>query len=167
MEPQWNRLGEHIRRARRRARLNQDELAARANVSKRTIGSYENGRVPEGVSIPDGYYQVADALGWTGDSIDRILQGGDPAEAKGHPAAVETALADLLGPVFSLTDLARDAGAPPEVLTRFRVAAVELATWLRAYTAGTGATLGEGVAPDDAERILGALEGQSPKNVTD
>jgi transcriptional regulator with XRE-family HTH domain len=147
--------------------LSQEDLASRANVSKRTIGSYENGRVPEGATVPDGYYRVADALGWTGDSIDRVLAGGDPAAARGNPAAVEHALAELLAPVFSLTDLARDAGAPPEVLTRFRVAAVELATWLRAYTASDGATLGEGVAPADAERILDALEAQNPGNSTD
>lgn len=167
MEPQWNRLGEQIRRARGRARLSQEDLANRAHVSKRTIGSYENGRVPEGPGIPDGYYRVADALGWTSDSVDRILDGGDPAASKTSPAAVEHALAELLAPVFGLTDLARDAGAPPDVVTRFRLAAFELAGWLRTYTASDGATLGEGVAPGDAERILDALEDQSPKNVTD
>lgn len=166
MEPQWNRLGEQIRRARRRGRLSQEDLASRAQVSKRTIGHYENGRVPEGAAIPDGYYKVADALGWTADSIDRVLQGGEPAADKGNPSAVEHALADLLAPVFSLTDLARDAGAPPDVVTRFRVAAVELATWLRAYTGSGGAALGEGVAPGDAERILEAMEGQRRNNAT-
>jgi hypothetical protein len=59
-------------------------------------------------------------------------------------------------------------GAPQELVDRYRLAAVSLAGWMmtRAESGQDGLelaayrphALGEGVAPDDAERILRAFE---------
>lgn len=138
--------------------MSQDALATKAGLSKRTIGSYERGRVPEDPSsIPDGYYNVADVLGWTTESIANVLAGGEPTPEPG--AANPTSdLAALLSPVFDIADLARDAGAPAALVHRFRLAAVELVRWLDVSNGGDGRTIGPGVSPEDAERVLDVVE---------
>jgi transcriptional regulator with XRE-family HTH domain len=160
VEPQWGRLGEAIRRQRRREGMNQDDLAKAANLSKRTIGNYERGRAPEGaLGVPDGYYDVARVLGWTPRSVDDVLRGEEPTVIADQRDVSAAAFAALIDPVFALTDVARDAGAPTEIVTRFRVAAAELAGWLSAHgNKGSGRALSPDVAPEDSERILSELE---------
>ncbi len=161
VEPQWSHLGSVIRRSRRRARMTQDALATKAGLSKRTIGGYENGRVPDSASgIPDGYYNVADVLGWTPESVPRILDGGEPVPAPKNVAGPGTDLAALVGPIFDVADVARDAGAPADLVARFRLSAVELIRWLDVSSGGDGRSIGAGVSPGDAERILNAVEGE-------
>lgn len=160
VEPQWGRLGEAIRRHRRREGMNQDDLAKAAGLSKRTIGNYERGRAPEGAQgVPDGYYDVARALGWTPQSVDTVLGGGDAIAMADRRDVNAAAVAALLEPVFSIADLARDADAPAELVARYRVAATELVGWLSAHGYnGTRGSISPDVSPDDAERIFSNLE---------
>lgn len=125
----------------------------------RTIGNYERGREPEGDGIPDGYYVVAGVIGWTPESIDAVLAGGEPRLVAAAGAVRRDAVEALTGPAFNLADLARDSGAPDELVTRYRASAVELIGWLsNHYYNRSASTLGEGVMPGDAETILGELE---------
>jgi hypothetical protein len=145
-------------------------LAAAAGLSTRTVGNYERGRVPETApAIPDGYYDIAAVLGWTRASVDIVLTGGNPelAGAAERPVSQHDINA-LAAPSLRLADMARDMGAPQELVDRYRLAAVSLAGWMmtRAESGQEGLdlaayrphALGEGVAPDDAERILRAFE---------
>lgn len=172
----WSHLGVMIRRHRRQARMSQTDLATAVGMSLRTIGSYERGRVPAGApSVPDGYYDVARILGWTPDSVDRVLAGGEPQLAGAH-APSEAELGAVVSPAMHLADVARDLGAPSDLVDRYRLAAISLAGWLahnvaspvarREVDEGFGLAayrphaVGEGVAPDDAERILDHFEGK-------
>lgn len=140
--------------------MTQGDLAQAAGMAMRTIGNYERGREPEGdLGIPDGYYVVAGVIGWTTESVDAVLAGGDPTPAVASGTVRQEAVEALTGPAFNLADLARDSGAPEELVSRFRASAVELIGWLsnHSYNRGTS-TLGEGVMPGDAETILGQLE---------
>jgi transcriptional regulator with XRE-family HTH domain len=138
--------------------MSQDDLARESGLSRRTIGNYERGRAPEGsLGVPDGYFDVARVLGWTPDSIDGILAGGEPRLANITPDTA--AIQALVEPVFRIADLARDANAPDELVARFRAAGIDLLTWLNGRThGGAGRLLGEGVESGDAERILDELE---------
>lgn len=80
----WAYIGEAIRYGRRRAGLTQGELAEAARVDRKTIGNYERGRVPASAPrIPDGYFQVAQALRWRNSDVHRLLKG--PAVAAPAP----------------------------------------------------------------------------------
>jgi AcrR family transcriptional regulator len=140
--------------------MNQDDLAREANLSKRTIYNYEHGREPEGaLGTPDGYYDVARVLGWTPESVDVILAGGDPTLTDETRVPDASVIEALIGPIFRTADLARDAGAPEELVVQFRNAAFNLLSWLNAqHDKGAGRILGEGVEGEDAERILAHIE---------
>lgn len=166
----WNHLGAAIKHDRRRARMSQADLAASAGLSTRTVGNYERGRVPESAPVvPDGYYDIASVLGWTRASVEAVLAGGEPelAGAAGRSVSQDD-VNSLAAPALRLADLARDMGAPQDLVDRYRLTTVSLAGWMssRAATSQTDLdlaayrphALGEGVAPDDAERILKAFE---------
>lgn len=159
VEPQWGRLGVAIRRQRKRLGMTQADLAQAAGVAMRTIGNYERGREPGGLGIPDGYYVVAGVVGWTAESVDAILAGGEPTPTAPAGSVRREAVEALTGPAFNLADLARDAGAPDELISRFRASAIELIGWLSSHYYNRGAnTLGEGVSSGDAETILDGLD---------
>lgn len=73
----WSRLGEIIRDARSRRGLTQDELAARANVSSRSVQDAEAGRVPRG-RMPYTLSPIARALDWPPGTIESVLDGNLP-----------------------------------------------------------------------------------------
>ena len=73
----WSRLGELIRDARSRRGLTQDELAARAAVSSRSVQDAEAGRVPRG-RMPYTLAPIARALEWPPGTIEKVLDGGLP-----------------------------------------------------------------------------------------
>lgn len=145
--------------------MSQSDLAAATGLSLKTIGNYERGRDLEPHSpIPDGYYDVANALHWTPGSIAKVLAGGQPDLINGAPVS-ESELTDLITPAFRLADRARDLGAPSEMVDRFRMAAIELSGWLSHSDGGDGraiapsfTSLGPGVEPGDAERLFGRME---------
>lgn len=166
----WEHLGEVIKAHRRRARMSQGDLAKAAGLSLRTVGNYERGRQPGSAPlVPDGYYDIAHVLGWTRASIDKVLAGGEPDLAPSpEQTPSENEVNVLATPALLLTDLARDMGAPTELIDRYRLAVIALVGWMT-HEASTRPDfnlddyrpreLGEGVAPDDAERILRSLEG--------
>lgn len=84
----WKRLGEQIRLRREKLGLSRDEVAELAGgaVTGRTLANYELARVPARTRIPAGYYAVAEAIGWTHESAQDVLDGKAPTLA-GPPAA--------------------------------------------------------------------------------
>jgi transcriptional regulator with XRE-family HTH domain len=75
----WGRLGAVIRQHRRAQGLSRIQLARAAGISQRTLESYERGYVPARPHIvPMGHVAVGTALGWTPDSVRRVLEGGEP-----------------------------------------------------------------------------------------
>ncbi|MFD5674838.1 helix-turn-helix transcriptional regulator [Streptomyces sp. NPDC127040] len=166
----WNHLGAVIKHDRRRARMSQADLAQAAGLSTRTVGNYERGRVPETAPVvPDGYYDIASVLGWARSSIEVILAGGEPEPAGAVGRSVsQDDVNTLAAPALRLADMARDMGAPQDLVDRYRLTTVSLAGWMSSKAATSQSTvglaayrphaLGEGVAPDDAERILKAFE---------
>lgn len=167
----WEYLGTMIKRHRRRRGMTQTDLARAAGLSLRTVGNYERGRIPDSAPIvPDGYYDVARILEWSHDSIDTVLAGGDPEPAR----ASERTLTDddvlqLSSPALHLADVARDMGAPADLVSNYRMATVTLVGWMTQHpeaaqrgnfslAAYRPHAIGEGVPPDDAERILRELE---------
>ncbi|WP_445520534.1 helix-turn-helix transcriptional regulator [Streptomyces sp. NEAU-174] len=166
----WEHLGEVIKTHRRRSRMSQEDLAKAAGLSLRTVGNYERGRIPGSAPlVPDGYYDIAHVLGWTRASVDKVLAGGEPSLLpSSDQAPSESELNALAAPALHLTDAARDMGAPAELIDRYRLAAIALVGWMThevsmrpGFTLGDhhSRELGEGVSPDDAERILRSLEG--------
>lgn len=165
----WKHLGGVIKRDRRRARMSQADLAAAAGLSTRTVGNYERGRVPETEPVvPDGYYDIASVLGWTRASVETVLAGGEPelTGATGR-AVTQDDVNALAAPALRLADMARDMGAPQDLVDRYRLSTVSLAGWMSSRATDQSGldlaayrphALGEGVAPDDAERILKAFE---------
>jgi DNA-binding XRE family transcriptional regulator len=168
--PDWAHLGRTIRRWRVAAGIKrQADLAASANLSAKTIGNYERGRVPESAPIiPDGYYAIAAHFGWTSDSIERILAGGSPeiTEAAGRPPAGVVAV--LTDQAFRLVDVARDTGAPSEMVLRARLAITDLVGWMQhsdrerrsdyGLAASRPHAVDGGIPADDAARISAELE---------
>jgi len=150
--------------------MSQADLAAAAGLSTRTVGNYERGRVPESAPVvPDGYYDIAAVLGWTRASVELVLAGREPElTGAAERPAIQDDINSLAAPALRLADMARDMGAPQELVDRYRLATVSLAGWMSSQAtssqAGLGLAayrphaLGEGVAPDDAERILRAFE---------
>jgi len=77
MTRDWARLARTIRRARESRRMTQQELATAAGVSESTVQNLED----EENSYrrrPPSLSPIARALGWTPDSPDLVLDGGDP-----------------------------------------------------------------------------------------
>lgn len=169
--PDWAHLGRTIRRWRIAAGIKrQADLATSVGLSAKTIGNYERGRVPDSApAIPDGYYAIASHFGWTSDSVERILNGGAPQtiEASGRPpAGVIEALAEQ---AFRLVDVARDTGAPSEMVLKSRLAISDLVVWMRqgdrarssedyGLAAARPHAVEGGIPADDAARILAELE---------
>ncbi|MYY79678.1 MULTISPECIES: helix-turn-helix transcriptional regulator [unclassified Streptomyces] len=94
----WVRLGRAFAEARKKIPLSQVEAGARLHVSRTPIQAIERGRQSNGqpfTKITGTMRSYAGLVGWTEDSIDRILDGGDPktlpqpAEAPA-PAAMDT-----------------------------------------------------------------------------
>lgn len=72
----WVRLGEAIRDRRRALGMSQLELAQAAGISEAMLRVIERARRTNVRPVTLG--AVARALGWTRDSVDRVLAGGDP-----------------------------------------------------------------------------------------
>lgn len=91
---QWKRVRDAVvaRRNSRRPRLTQAALGQAAGISTATVQTLEAAKPPEAMAIAT-LESISVALGWTPDSIARLLGGADPIEAEGVSA--ET-LADRL-----------------------------------------------------------------------
>ncbi|MEU4170968.1 helix-turn-helix transcriptional regulator [Streptomyces sp. NPDC026665] len=81
MDQDFARLGEQLKAARelKRPRISQSYVAAELGVGRSTIYKMESG---DGAKVtPTTLLAYARLLGWTDDSVDRVLAGGDPVMA--------------------------------------------------------------------------------------
>lgn len=78
MDLDWDRLGAALQAARQAMtpELTQDELAAELGVGRSTIQNIERGQVFKKPSPTIRAF--ARRVGWTEDSVDRVLAGGEP-----------------------------------------------------------------------------------------
>lgn len=76
----WKRLGEQIRLRREKLGLRREDITNSTGgaVTTRTLANYESGRTPARGRIPVGYYAVAEAIGWTHESVQRVLDDKAP-----------------------------------------------------------------------------------------
>lgn len=101
MTRDWARLGKHLTESRRAAGLTQADLASQLNLSRSTIQKVERG-APFVRSLAI-HTAMARAVGWSEESVEQVLAGGDPVladrEAHAPPGQgggeLDTALADL------------------------------------------------------------------------
>lgn len=175
----WAHLGEEIRRARLARGLSQQQLADVLKLDRKTIGHYENGRVPAPGRIPDGYYAVSEFFGWSTGTLARVLAGGEvvaptatvKAGAAGSVHFHGGSPAELYPAVGRFARAAVAAGGDPtlrdlleDVADRLlqsvppRAGTAQASFSLAAYRPHAWAEGDAGVPEDDAARIREALE---------
>jgi hypothetical protein len=81
-ERDWKRAGEMVMRRREYLGLSREDVAARAEISARTLSNYEHYRLPIKGRIPGGYLRVVEVIGWAPGSLEAVLAGGEPALAE-------------------------------------------------------------------------------------
>lgn len=178
----WAVLGRSISDDRDRQGLTQEALVALVrdrggNVTQRTIINLEAGIPPKRRPKPLKLEIVVLALGWKPGWTDRILAGEDPgvvlrreepSEAKAvADASPRAQLLEILPTVYQFSRTAATFGAAPQLRDSFDRLAQQLldsvsATRMSQRGLGLAAyrphAEGEGVPPDDADRIRDALE---------
>lgn len=82
MDPQWERLGAAVKKARKERRITQPRLGELIGASRTVIQNIEAGRAYSRVT--GSLRELETALGWKRGSIEAILDGGDPIPA-GEP----------------------------------------------------------------------------------
>jgi Uncharacterized protein conserved in bacteria len=89
MDMDWARLGRTFAAAREAAGLTQVEVAERIGVTRSPIQSIERGGVRNTPykKVSSTMRSYARLLGWTSDSPDHILRGGEPSLLHVEPAA--------------------------------------------------------------------------------
>jgi hypothetical protein len=90
MAPRWDLVALTVGFRRRQLGLSMDEIAARVGVSADAWNELEGGRRPRGFHRGEAR-RAASALGWTDDSLDRIVRGHRPLDASGVPPTVPPA----------------------------------------------------------------------------
>ncbi len=85
MPADWQGLAELVRLRREERRLSQRELGLLAGTTDRLISSLE--RVERTTFSPAMLRAISTALGWTPDSAQHVLDGGEPVEASAETAA--------------------------------------------------------------------------------
>lgn len=144
MERKWLVLGRALRAGRKRAGLTQVDVARAIGVSRTPIQAIERG---EEFGRPTGTMRsYARLVGWTDDSIEAVLEGGDPTyrsdTAQPQPAEsglpvsileeiaegrlIDTAVIELPGSNARMTVVVRAPDASPEEIKR------DLLAWRRA-----------------------------------
>lgn len=125
----WQRVGEALTDRFEELLMSKAELIEKSGVSDKTLKAYLAG---EPIRRMDKRRDLALALGWTADSINRVLEGGTPVLANGgedlHPggdrvdvlasavaemrqemATYRAEVSDLLAQMESLAETVRDA----------------------------------------------------------
>lgn len=172
----WMRLGRLFRNARETEGLSRKAFADRADVSEKAVYNAEKGEVPSRHQ-PPSLVKIAVGHGWKPESIQLILDGGDPISASSHssPAAMPAPpaaagepaqLLDLVPRVYEFGRLCSSLGATAEARDEFDAAVQHLIESVPRRMKRSSLTLaayrphalGEGVPPDDADAILRAME---------
>ena len=107
-------VSEAVRERRESLRLSQNDAAARAGLSAGIWNMLENGR-RESIRARTAK-QIAEALGWTPDSIERLARGEEPVEAAPERTQAYASTAD--GRELSPEQLALVEAAVAETLRR-------------------------------------------------
>ncbi|MEU9415227.1 helix-turn-helix transcriptional regulator [Streptomyces sp. NPDC048272] len=170
----WKRLGRLFRNARELEGLTRAEFARKAGVSEKAVYNAEKSDVP-GRHQPPTLVKIAVGHGWLPESIQRVLDGGDPILAGGGPASQGSPAApgapaqvlELVPRVYEFGRLCSSLGAEAAARDEFDAAVQHL---LESVSVGASRqsrfslaayrphALGEGVPEDDAETILRAME---------
>lgn len=79
MDRDWARLGKALKAARQAMGITQEELAAELGVSRSVVQGIERGKSHSKPSLTMRAY--ARRAGWTADSIEEVLVGGEPSSA--------------------------------------------------------------------------------------
>lgn len=82
MQRRWKQVADHVNARMAEIPIDQAELARRAGVSHPTVRGLMKGKPRAEDPRPGPLRKVSVALGWTPDSIDRILAGGTPRLAR-------------------------------------------------------------------------------------
>lgn len=80
MDRDWSRLGAKLAQARKIMGLKQPELAERIGVGRATIQNIEAGKAFK--NITPAVRDYGEAVGWTYESVARVLDGGEPEMAQ-------------------------------------------------------------------------------------
>ncbi|MFE2346419.1 helix-turn-helix domain-containing protein [Kitasatospora cineracea] len=84
MDRDWEGLAAALAAARRAADMTQDELASALGVGRSTVQKLERGHAY--AKVQPIHRAAARAVGWTEDSIELVLAGGDPVLASSRPS---------------------------------------------------------------------------------
>jgi transcriptional regulator with XRE-family HTH domain len=87
----WNTVGTLMRARMTQLAMDQQDVVNVSGVSRGTVGPILNGE--GGNYRPKNLAKICAALGWTPDSIDRILEGREPAELSPQTDELTEALA--------------------------------------------------------------------------
>ncbi|MGW4300372.1 helix-turn-helix domain-containing protein [Streptomyces sp. NPDC004646] len=90
MATKWTRLGEELKAARVARGIEQQDVAAQIGVSRGAIRNIERGDITK---VSPTVRQYARIVGWTEDSPERVVDGGDPVRAESSSASVAPDLA--------------------------------------------------------------------------
>jgi transcriptional regulator with XRE-family HTH domain len=171
----WKRLGRLFRNARELEGLTRAEFALKAGVSEKAVYNAEKSEVP-GRHQPPTLVKIAVGHGWRPESIQQILDGGDPILAEdvaASPQASQSAsgtpaqVLELVPRVYEFGRLCSSLGAEAAARDEFDAAVQHL---LESVSVGASQqsrfslaayrphALGEGVPADDADAILRAME---------
>jgi DNA-binding XRE family transcriptional regulator len=75
MDRNWVRLGHKLKAARSEHEMEQQDVAARIGVKRGAMRNIEQGNISKVTPTVIAYARL---VGWTEDSIERVLDGGDP-----------------------------------------------------------------------------------------
>ncbi|MFB7474013.1 helix-turn-helix domain-containing protein [Kitasatospora sp. NPDC056184] len=100
MDRDWVRLGRMLAAARKTAGLTQGEMASELDLARATVQKIERGH--EYGKVTSNHRALARRVGWTAESVEAVLAGGEPARAEvgahappGETPALDTALDGL------------------------------------------------------------------------
>ncbi|MEV4907881.1 XRE family transcriptional regulator [Streptomyces albidoflavus] len=99
MDHDWVRLGDAFKRARaeHEPKLTQEDVVQALDVSRATVQNIERGKPFSRVTANHRAY--ARLLGWTDDSLERVLAGGEPSRVVEATADLSVAGAEPGAPV--------------------------------------------------------------------
>lgn len=146
-DERWTAVAEHVAEAMTAQAMSQAELVRRSGVSEWTVRKVMRGT--PGSHRPDRLRKIARALGWSADSIERVLDGGEPLVLE---AATDSDV---------IVELRRQVVDSAEVAEQ----ALEVAKAALAEAGRMGAELAElrqGLRADVDERLSRGLDHRAP-----
>jgi transcriptional regulator with XRE-family HTH domain len=75
MDRNWARLGEKLKAARAARGMEQQDVAGQIGVKRGALRNIEKGNIAKVTPTVHAYARL---VGWVGESVDRVLDGGEP-----------------------------------------------------------------------------------------